>query len=430
MSNELIILVMAGVFMGLSLLGVPVAIALLGGAILGGVLIDMPLNAVIGRMYDGVNSVPLLAIPFFILAAELLNSSGVAARIVRFAQTIVGHYRSGLAQVNALFSILFAGKSGSSTADVAANSKLLLPAMKLDGYRPEQSAALIAIASTIANLIPPSILAIVYGAIGGVSISGLFIGGFGPGLFVGFSLMLYSRFFVKGPKHPRASAREVATATQRAFLPLMIPVIILGGIFTGLFTPTEAGMIAVVYGLIIVIPLLAPRHLRNLPRDFADSAITYAAPLLAVAAASAFAWMLALLQAPRAVAGYLSFAADNPRLMLLLVVLVVVFLGQLIDPVPATVILMPLILEMTALAGIRPLHMGITVVTALTFGLVTAPYGLSLLMATSFAGVPFVKGLKEAIPMYSIFILLLGVLIVSEDAALFLPRYFLPDFAF
>jgi C4-dicarboxylate transporter, DctM subunit len=428
--SDIVILLMAVVFMGLALLGVPVAVSLLGGAMIGAVLIDMPLGALVTRMYDGVNSVPLLAIPFFILAAELLNSSGVAARIIRFAQTIVGHYRSGLGQVNALFSILFAGKSGSSTADVAANSKLLLPAMKLDGYRPEQSAALIAIASTIANLIPPSILAIVYGAIGGVSISGLFIGGFGPGLFVGIALMFYTRFFVKGPKHKRATFAEFAVATRRATLPLLIPVIILGGIFTGLFTPTEAGMIAVVYGLLIVIPFLAPRHIRNLPKDFIDSAVVYATPLLAVAAASAFAWMLALLQAPQAVARYMVFAADRPRLMLLLVVLVVVFLGQFIDPVPATVILMPLIMEMTSLANIRPLHMGITVVTALTFGLVTAPYGLSLLMATSFAGVPFVKGLKEAIPMYSIFIVLLGIMIVSEDVTLFLPRFFLPDFNF
>lgn len=422
-----IILVMIVVFMVLALVGVPVAVALLGGAMVGAFMLDMSLGALVTRMYDGVNSVPLLAIPFFILAAELLNSSGVAARIIRFAQSLVGHFKSSLAQVNVVFSIVFAGKSGSSTADVAASSRLLLPSMKAEGYDPAQSAALIAMASTIANLIPPSILAIVYGASGSVSISALFVGGIGPGIFVGVALMLYTRWFVPGQQHERATLAEVVTATKRSALPLMIPAIILGGIFSGIFTPTEAGMIAVVYALVVVIPIVARGHIKRLPRDFMDAAVLYSTPLLAVGAASAFAWMLALLQAPRALSGLIAdIGADHSLMLLFLVTLTVVILGQFIDPVPAVVILMPLITEMTALGGINPVHMGVVVVVALSFGLVTPPYGLSLLMSTNFAGVPFSAGLRKALPMYGIFVILLGILILFEDVALFLPRLITP----
>jgi C4-dicarboxylate transporter, DctM subunit len=426
-AEGMIVALMVAAFLTLSFVGVPVAVALIGGAILGAMLADLPLSALVTRLYDGVNSIPLLAIPFFILVAELLNSSGVAARIIRFTQTLVGHFRSGLAQINVMFSLVFAGNSGSSTADVAANARLLLPAMKAEGYKPAQSAALIAAASTIANLIPPSILAIVYGAAGSVSISALFIGGLLPGLFVGIGLMVFTRLFIHGPKHKRATIPEVLEATQRSALPLLIPVIILGGILSGYFTPTEAGMVAVVYTIVVVFPLIARSHFKLLPRDFIDAAVLYSTPLIAVAAASAFAWVLAVLKAPQAVTDLLAnVGGDNPTLLLFLSVLVVIGLGQFIDPVPAVVILMPLLNQMLVLGGINSLHMGIVVVVALSFGLVTPPYGLSLLMATNFAGVPFTAGLKEALPLYVVFVVTLGVLIGSEDVALWLPRTLTP----
>lgn len=428
MDEQTIIIIMVVAFMGLALVGVPVAVALLAGAFVGVVLVEMPLSALVTRMYDGVNSIPLLAIPFFILVAELLNSSRVAARIIRFTQTLVGHFRSGLAQINVAFSLVFAGNSGSSTADVAANARLLLPAMREEGYPPAQSAALIAAASTIANLIPPSILAIIYGATGDVSITALFLGGIVPGLLVGGGLMLYTRFFIKGPKHDRASLREVLVSTRRSVLPLLIPAIILGGILSGYFTPTEAGMVAVVYTLVIVIPLIARGHLRRLYRDFIDAAVLYSLPLIAVAAASAFAWVLALLRAPQTVTAQLvAVGGDNATLLMLFVTIVVLVLGQFIDPVPAVVILMPLIREIVLLGDINPLHMGIVVVLALSFGLITPPYGLSLLMSTNLAGVPFGSGIRQAIPVYLVFVVVMGALIVWEDLALWLPRLLVPS---
>lgn len=428
MTGGLIVLAMMLIFLFLAWLGVPVAFALFAGALMGAVLSGQNLAGIVGQMYNGVNAVPLLAVPFFILAAELMNSSNITAKIIHFVQTLVGHIRSGLAQVNAIFSMFFAGISGSSMADVAANSRILLPAMKKEGYDPASSAALIAAASTIANMIPPSIMAVVYGAIGGVSIAALFIGGAVPGVMVGVGLMIYSYIFVAAPPKPRASLGEVAKAAGGSALPLMVPVIIMGGILSGFFTPTEAGMVAVVYTIVVLIPLMARGHLRRLPRDFMTAGVIYTLPLLAVAAASAFAWLLARLGAPGAVSGWVeAIAGTNQTAIMFSLVVVVIVIGQFIDAIPAIVILMPIILAFNELGDINPIHMGVVVIVSLAFGLITAPYGLSLLLATSFAGVRFSQGLRKSIPIYGIFIGIIAILILFPDVALWLPRMLTPQ---
>src|SRR5262249_26295527 len=224
----------------------------------------------------------------------------------------------GLAQVVTLFSMFFAGISGSSTADVAVLSRTVAPEMTREGYDRAFTAALIACASTMANLIPPSIMAVVYGATGNVSIGGLFLAGIVPGLLIGFGLMIYSHFFwPAGLLKPRATLGELAKATQASVLPLMIPLIIMGGILTGWFTPTEAGMVAAVYILLVLVPLLARGHIRYLPRDFVYTGLLYSIPLALVAAASAFGWMLAYLRGPDIVSGWIALIS-GPHVRLLL----------------------------------------------------------------------------------------------------------------
>ena len=222
------------------------------------------------QLFNGIDSEALMAIPFFLLVGELMTSANVVIRIAELSQALVGHVRGGLAQVTTVFSMFFSGMSGSSSADVAVLSRTMAKPMAREGYRPEFTAALIAAASTIAALVPPSIMAVVYGAIGNVSIAGLFLGGIAPGLFIGFGLMIYCYFF--GPARLPAPARDVPATlpapAESAALPMMIPVILLGGILTGWFTPTEAGVIAIAYILLIVIPFLNPAHLKNVPRDF------------------------------------------------------------------------------------------------------------------------------------------------------------------
>src|SRR5213083_866275 len=248
MSSGMILVVMGGLFLLLGYLGVPVAFAIIAGVLVATAFTPVSFQSMIGQLFHGIDSETLLAIPFFLLVGELMSSANVVYRMIALAQTLVGHLRGGLAQVVTLFSMFFAGISGSSAADVAVLTRTVAPEMDKERYDRAFTAALIASASTMANLIPPSIMAVVYGATGNMSIGGLFLAVVVPGVLIGIGLMIYSYFFGPvGCMKPRASLLEVARATSDAAIPLVIPVIIMGGILTGWFTPTEAGLVAVVY---------------------------------------------------------------------------------------------------------------------------------------------------------------------------------------
>jgi tripartite ATP-independent transporter DctM subunit len=281
----------------------------------------------------------------------------------------------------------------------------------------------------MANLIPPSIMAVVYGATGNVSIGGLFLGGIVPGVLVGLGLMVYSYFFgPPGIKRRRARLTDVGLAAKSSALPMMIPVIILGGILAGWFTPTEAGVIAVVYLLVIVIPAVNRRHVRELLRDFSVAGMLYAIPLSAVAAASCFGWMLAFLKAPDVVASWIrNFAGSDPRLIMFLLVLVFVIVGDFVDAIPAIIIFMPIINALTELGGINPVHMGVVIVVTLAFGLITPPYGLALLMASKFVNVGFMRAVRRSLPMYLVFFATIAFCIFFPDIVLWLPKLLLPE---
>src|SRR5829696_1956314 len=364
MSNGYVLFLMAFLFLGLGYMGVPVAFALMAGVMVATAFTQISLQSMVGQMFHGIDSETLLAVPFFLLVGELMTSANVTQRMVRLAQTMVGHLRGGLAQVVTLFSMFFAGISGSSTADVAVLSRTVAPQMDREGYDRAFTAALIACASTMANLIPPSIMAVVYGATGNVSIGGLFLGGIVPGVLIGIGLMIYSHFFGPlGIKKPRASLCEFADAARASFLPMMIPVIIMGGILSGWFTPTEAGMIASVYILVVLIPLLNRGHITKLPRDFVYTGLLYSLPLALVAAASAFGWMLAYLRGPDIVAGWIELVAGHDgRIIMILLVLLFIVIGDFMDAVPAIIIFMPIIIKLAELGDINTLHMGVVLI--------------------------------------------------------------------
>ena len=429
MSNGAIIVLMSGLFLGLGYLGVPVAFALIAGVLVATCLTPVSFPSMIGQLFHGIDSEALLAVPFFLLVGELMTSADVTQRMIVLAQTLVGHLRGGLAQVVTLFSMFFAGVSGSSTADVAVLSRTVAPEMDREGYDRAFTAALIASASTMANLIPPSIMAVVYGATGNVSIGGLFLGGVVPGVLIGIGLMIYSYLFGPvGVKKPRAGFGEIGTALRGAALPLVIPVLIMGGILSGWFTPTEAGMIGAVYIMAVIIPLIRRGHLRRLPSDFIYTGLLYAIPLAAVAGASAFGWMLAYLRGPDVVAGYIVelSGGSGPRIMFLLVVLFVI-IGDFVDAVPAIIIFMPIVNKLTELGGINPLHMGVVLITTLVFGLITPPYGLSLLVAAKFVDVPFGRAMVRSLPLYVVFLITIAFTVLSPDVVLWLPKQFLPE---
>jgi len=428
-SNALILALMTFLFLFLGYSGVPVAFALMAGVWVGTLFTPISMPSIVGQLFNGIDTEQLMAIPFFLLVGELMTSANVVYRIINLSQAMVGHVRGGLAQVLTVFSMFFSGMSGSSSADVAVLTKTMARPMAQEGYSPAFVASLIAAASTIAALVPPSIMAVVYGAIGNVSIAGLFLGGVVPGFMIGIGLMIYCYFF--GPvgfRRPRASIGQFGTAAAQAAIPLMIPVILLGGILTGKFTPTEAGVVAVAYILIVVIPLLNAGHLKHLPRDFVHAGLVCTLPLITIAAASAFGWMLAYLRGPIVVAQWFDAVAgtDPHRIMFLLVALFVV-VGDFIEPIPAIVIFMPVVNQLTDASGIHPVHMGVVLIITLAFGLITPPYGLALLMASKFVNVTFGSALKASLPIYVIFLVTIAAAIFFPEVVLWLPRTLFPE---
>src|SRR6266478_6353312 len=429
MSSGILLIVMGGLFLLLGYMGVPVAFAIIAGVLVATAFTPISFQSMIGQLFHGIDSETLLAVPFFLLVGELMSSADVTFRMIRLAQVLVGHLRGGLAQVVTLFSMFFAGISGSSAADVAVLSRTVAPEMDKEGYDRAFTAALIASASTMANLIPPSIMAVVSGATGNVSIAGLFLGGVVPGVLVGIGLMIYSYFF--GPvgfMKPRASLLAVAQATSDAAIPLVIPVIIMGGILTGWFTPTEAGLVAVVYILVVAIPILNWRHLSELPLDFAKAGLLYSIPLITVAAASAFGWMLAYLRGPDLASDWITTrAGTDPTTIMFLLVGAFVIIGDFVDAIPAIIIFMPIINKLTEIGEINPVHMGVVIIVTLAFGLITPPYGIALLMAAKFVDVRFSVALVRSLPLYVVFFSVIAFCIFFPDIVLWLPKQVLPE---
>src|SRR5438067_12528722 len=250
-----------------------------------------------------------------------------------------------------------------------------------------------------------------------------------PGLMIGFGLMLYRYFFGPlGMRRKRASLGQLGLAIKDASLPVMIPVILLGGILTGWFTPTEAGVVAVSWILLVVIPLLNPKHIRKLPYDFCFAGLIYSLPLITIAAATAFGWMLAYLRGAIVISDVITgLAGSDPHLIMLLLVLLFTIVGDFIEPVPTIIIFMPLVNALTEAGSINPVHMGVVLILTLAFGLITPPYGLVLLMASKFVGVPFAKALRAALPIYVVFLVTITFTIYFPKVVLWLPKQVIPE---
>jgi C4-dicarboxylate transporter DctM subunit len=427
-SSPVVLGLMTFCFLFFGYLGVPVPFSLMAGVFVGALLSDVSLAAIIQKMFDGVDSEALLAIPFFLLVGELMSSANVVVRVANLSLALVGHIRGGLSQVVTVFSMFFSEMSGSTTADVAVISRALGGPMKKEGYEPAFIAAIIAAASTIAALVPPSITAVIYGAVGNVSIAGLFMAGVVPGLMIGFGLMIYCFFFgPPGRRVARAPFSEIALAARDAALPMMIPVILLGGILTGWFTPTEAGVVAVVWIIAVIIPALNRGHLWALPYDFCMAGLIFSLPLITIGAANAFGWMLAYMRGAIVIADWItSIAGNDPHLIMLLLVALFTIIGDFIEPVPTIIIFMPLVNTLTQVGDINAVHMGVVLIATLAFGLITPPYGLVLLMASKFVGVRFSQALRAALPIYVVFLVTIAFTIYFPSVVLWLPKQVIP----
>jgi tripartite ATP-independent transporter DctM subunit len=418
-------------FLGLVVIRVPVAYALVLSSLLVAGIEGLRPTLVVQQMFQGLNSFTLLAVPFFLLAGQLLNTGLITDRLIRLAQALVGHIRGGLAHINVVVSMIFAGMSGSSTADTAGVGSVLIPAMIGRGFDKNFTIALTAASSTMGSIIPPSIMMIIYGAMGGVSIGGLFLAGAIPGAFIGLAQMAYSYYYAVRHDYPaesRASSAEFWSAWRGGFLPLLVPVIIIGGVLSGKFTATESGMVATIYVLILMFVIYRSSRLAHLPRVLAEAAVLYSQPLLAVAAATLFGWLLAYFQAPQAIGELVSGVTGSPTLTVLTIAAIFIVVGTFMDAIPAIIIFMPIVTHLVEVSGANPLHTGLVVVMTLAMGLITPPYGLCLLLACSIGRERVSRVMPQMFVFYALFLAVILLIILFPSISLFLPRLVMPQF--
>ncbi len=378
------------------------------------------------NIYNGIDSFPLMAVPFFMLAGELMNKGGITTRLVEFSQALMGHLRGGLAHVNVLSSILFAGLSGSAVADTSALGSMLIPAMEKQGYTRRFAAAITAASSVIGPIIPPSGIMIIYAYVMGESVAALFLAGIVPGILVGTGLMVMIKLLADKYDFPAASRRyswrERGDASLKAFFPLMTPVIILGGILLGVFTPTEAAAVAVGYALLIGLFVLKTLRGRDLPEILSRAAMTSAVVLLLVGAAMAFKTVVSLSHLPETLAVFILSLSENPLILLFLINILLFVVGMFLDAGPAIIILGPILAPIFIALGVDPVHFAIIMSVNLTVGLATPPMGLVLFVASSVSGERVETIARAILPFLAMEILVIFLITYFPALSLTIPR--------
>ena len=425
-------LILFAAFGVLIALRVPVSFAL-GLACVPMMVLDDRLTPIllINEMWKSYNSFILLAVPFFLLAANLMNAAGITERLVALARAWVGHLPGGLGHVNVMVSMLFAGISGSSTADAAGIGSLMIPAMKKQGYDASFSVAITACSSVMGVIIPPSIMMVVWGGLMSVSIGGLFMAGVVPGVLIALLMMGTVGVYARRRSYPvyaRATFQERVSALGNASLALVTPAIIVGGIVGGLFTPTEASVIAVLYSAVLGGVIYGSVKPSQFPKVLYESARLAAISLFCIGTASAFGWLLAYYRVPQALVDVMASWGTGFIATGLLIAGSFLFVGMFIDAIPAIIVLGTVLLPLAAKVDMHPIHFAIIGVISLAFGLVTPPYGLCLLISCSLGEVPVVRVLRDVAIILLPMLILLLVVIVFPEFVLFLPRWLTPKF--
>ena len=425
-------IVLFGIFFLLMFLRVPIAFAL-GLACVPVLMFEERLSSMVlfNETFKAYNSFILLAVPFFLLTANIMNAGGITDRMMRLSRALVGHFPGGLAQVNVVLSIFFAGISGSSTADAASQGKIFINAQVKEGYDMSFSVAITAVSAVLAVIIPPSILMIVWGGVLSVSIGALYIAGILPGLLLGLVQMLTVHAYAKirnYPTYPRASLKELAAASMVSVPAMMTPVIIIGGKIFGWFTATESAAVAVLYSLALSIFFYRELGRKELHEAFLDTGKLAAVALFCVGTASAFGWLLAYYQIPKALLSTVTswgLGLSGTGFFIAFVFLVV---GCFLDAIPAIIIVGTILQPLAESVHMHPVHFALIGIVALAFGLVTPPYGLCLLISCAIAKVRLITVMKDVMIMLLPMLAVLILIIVAPDIFLALPRWISPDF--
>jgi tripartite ATP-independent transporter DctM subunit len=431
MSPSEVALILFGVFAVLVVLRVPVAFAL-GLACVPVFFIDDRLTPflLLNEMLKSYNSFLLLSIPFFMLAANLMNAAGITDKLINLSRALVGWLPGGLGHVSVLVSMLFAGISGSSTAEAAGVGGVLIPAMKKQGYDVEFAVSLVACAAVMGVIIPPSILMVVWGGVISVSIGGLFLAGVLPGALMGLSFMVLVYIYAKRRKYPvfpKPTGRELLSVSWHAILPILTPAIIVGGIVGGFFTPTEASAVAVLYAMLLGVFIYRRLGLKHLRETMYDSGRFAAISLFCIGTASAFGWLLAYFHIPQLFVDKVAGLGGGITSVGFITAFCFLVIGCFIDAIPAIIIVGTILAPMAQSVGMHPIHFAIIGVISIAYGLVTPPYGLCLMIACTVGGIKIKQAVRDTAILFVPMLLVLVIVIMLPDAMLWLPRTLMPN---
>ncbi|WP_417828041.1 TRAP transporter large permease [Thalassospira sp.] len=405
--------------------GVPVAFALATSSLVYILVEGVPSVVLAHNMINGVDSFPLLAIPFFILAGHLMNTAGITNKIFAFARALVGWMHGGLGHVNVGASVLFAGMSGAAVADAGGLGTIEIKAMRDAGYDTDFSVGVTAASSTIGPIIPPSLPLVIYGVMASVSIGELFTAGIIPGLLMAVALMVMVAWYARRRNYPRDARFEFSrlwVTFRAALLPLFTPAIIIGGIVTGAFTPTESAVAAVAYALFLGVVVYRTLTWRSLARVSMDTVQTSASILMIVASAAIFAWILTAAQVAANLSEYLLAFSDNKFLILAIISVVVLVVGLFMETIAAITILVPVLLPVAVAVGIDPVHLGVVLIMNLMLGLLTPPVGMVLYVLSQVSGVKFERCVSATMPFLVPLVIVLMLITFIPGFAMWLPN--------
>lgn len=418
--------------LALIFLGVPVLLSIGSAALIGIVLAELNPAMFPQKMFTILDSFSLLAMPYFILAGELMSRGGLSNRLVTFAEKVVGHMRGGLGHASLLSSMIFANVSGSATAATAAIGSILIPAMKDRGYKAGFTAGLMACAGIIGSIIPPSMVMIVYGSLAGVSIGGLFLAGILPGLLITVGLMFTTYLHSFHPSFPelrqttgKFNLMQVLKALPRVWVALLAPVIILGGILGGIFTATEAGVVACVYSFLVSFFVYRSVKFKDLPRIVINAAVTTTMVVGIISVAGAFGWLLSYLDFSELVTGMLTSVSSNPTIVLIVLILTMLFLTMFVESLAILIIMVPVIIQLGRTYGLDPYYLGMLVIMATQIGATTPPVAVGLFVATSIAQTTYDQTLRYCWPFVVTLLVVLILVFMFPALSSMIPNYFL-----
>ncbi len=421
------VFVLFGVFLLTLFLGFPIAFCLGLSSLAYVAVTDIPLVIIPQKMFAGIDVFVLLCIPGFILAGNLMNRGGITERIIGFSNAVLGHIRGGLGLANVGASMIFAGISGTAVADTASIGAVMIPGMAKEGYETDFACAVTASSSTIGPIIPPSLPMIIAGTLTGLSVAKLFIAGAIPGILLGIGLMAISYYISVKRHHPKGERHSLQDIWQKftgAFWALLMTIVILVGIVGGIFTPTEASIVAVLYAVFVGLFIYKDLKIKDIPGILVDTAITTSSLMVLVGLANLFGWILTSEQIPQMIANGMLGLTQNKYMILLLINLLLLFVGTFMETIAALIILFPVLLKVATCVGVDPFHFAIIAVLNLMIGLTTPPVGVCLFVASSIGKISLGKMSKAILPFLAVSLIVLLLITYVPQFSLFLPNLF------